>query len=129
MYGLEIPEILMNIMSCHGFTKSSTLTVILTCRSALVPYYFSKGFVIFETEVGGVDNILTTEKLQIRADDLHQEESFIACNTDIPSIVNTFHKPPISRDVYEKYAFKFYDNRHVDLYNLEFNCFFMQSLD
>ena len=71
MYGLEIPEILMNIMLCHGFTKSSTLTVILTCRSALVPYYFSKGFVIFETEVGGVDNNPKNITIQINANILH----------------------------------------------------------
>ena len=34
--GLGIPDTLMNIMSCHGFSKSSISTVILTCRSALV---------------------------------------------------------------------------------------------
>ena len=35
-YGLVIPDILMSIMSCHGFSKSLISTVILTCRSALV---------------------------------------------------------------------------------------------
>ena len=53
----------MNIMSCHGFYKSSILTVILTLRSALVPYHLSKGFVIVETEVGGVGNIPMTVKI------------------------------------------------------------------
>ena len=65
--GLGIPDILMNIMSFHGFAKSSILTVILTCRNALVPYYFSKGFFIVETEVGGVDNITISLKEQIDA--------------------------------------------------------------
>ena len=55
--GLVIPAILMNIMSCHGFVKSSISTYILTCYNSLVTYYISKGFVIIETEVGGVDNI------------------------------------------------------------------------
>ena len=54
---LQIPEILMNIMSCNGFVKSSISTIILTCCNALVPYYISKGFIIVETEVGDVDNI------------------------------------------------------------------------
>ena len=57
---LQIPEILMNIMSCNGFVKSSISTIILTCCNALVPYYISKGFIIVETEVGGVDNIPKT---------------------------------------------------------------------
>ena len=55
--GLGLPEILMNIMSCHVLVKSSIPTVILTYRNALVPYYLSKLFVVIEIEVGGVDNI------------------------------------------------------------------------
>ena len=54
---LGIPDILINIISCHGFVKSSISTVILTYHNALVPYYLSKGFFVVETEVGGVDNI------------------------------------------------------------------------
>ena len=47
----------MDIISYQGFAKSSTSTVILKCHNCLVPYYPSKGFVVVETEVGGVDNI------------------------------------------------------------------------
>ena len=54
---LKIPDILINIMSCQGFLKYSLSTIILKCRNSLVPYYLSKGFVIFETEVSGVDNV------------------------------------------------------------------------
>ena len=55
--GFGIPEILMNIMSCNGFVKSSISTVILKCQNTLVPYYLSRRFFIVETEVGGVDII------------------------------------------------------------------------
>ena len=48
LYGLSITEILMNIMSCHDFSKLTTSEVILTFRSAPVPYYLSKGFFIVE---------------------------------------------------------------------------------
>ena len=44
--GLVIPDIFINIMPCHGVSKSSILTFILTCHSVLVPYYLSKIFVI-----------------------------------------------------------------------------------
>ena len=47
-FGFGVPEILMNIMSCHGFSKSSISTVILTYQSALVN--ISKIFVIVETK-------------------------------------------------------------------------------
>ena len=40
--GLDIPEILMNIMPCYGFSKVTASTVILTYRSDIVTYYLSK---------------------------------------------------------------------------------------
>ena len=45
---LGITEILMNIMSCHSFSKLITSTVILTFRSALAPYYLSKIFLLLK---------------------------------------------------------------------------------
>ena len=47
--------------------------MILTFRSALVPYYLTKVFVIVETEEGDVDNTPMSVKIQIRADNLLQE--------------------------------------------------------
>ena len=58
MSGLGTPDIMMNIMSCHGIVKSSISTVIFTCCNSLVACYLSKGFLIIETEAGGVDIIL-----------------------------------------------------------------------
>ena len=60
-------------MSCYGFDKYSISTMILTFRSALVPYYLTKVFVIVETEEGDVDNTPMSVKIQIRADNLLQE--------------------------------------------------------
>ena len=45
---MGIPDILMSIMSCRGFSKKNS-TFIFTCRSALVPCYLSKGIIIVET--------------------------------------------------------------------------------
>ena len=83
--GLGIPEIFINIMPCHGFSKPSISTVISTCCSDLDPYYISKVFVIVETEVDGVHNI-----------------------------------PMSIKNKTTRTLSKFFDERHVDLYNLEF---------
>ena len=88
MSGLGIPDILMNIMSCRGFVKYLLSTVILACCNALVPYHISKGFVIVETEVGGVDNIPIIMKKQNNATHLREEEILIICKASIPSTVN-----------------------------------------
>ena len=49
---LVIPKILINIMSCNGFSKFTTSTVIIICHSALVPYFLSKVFLIVEKVEG-----------------------------------------------------------------------------
>ena len=49
LYGLGIPKILMNIMPCHEFVKSSVSTVILICCNDLAPYYLSKLFDVVES--------------------------------------------------------------------------------
>ena len=64
----------MNIMSCHGFSKSSISTVILTCHSALVTYYLYKVFSVVKTEEVGIDNIPMTVKNKTNADNLYPKE-------------------------------------------------------
>ena len=73
----------------------------MTCRNELVLYYISKGFIIFETEVGGFDNIPIIAKEKINATHLHQENSLLTRKADIPSISNTQNKIIFARDFYE----------------------------
>ena len=80
----------MNIMSCHGFSKSLTSTVILTCSSALAPYENFKGFFIVETKESGLDNIPTSVKNQINTDNLNPKNSVLPRKSEIASNVNAF---------------------------------------
>ena len=77
-------------MSCHRFSKSSISRVILTYRRALVPYYPSKVFAIFETEDGGPDNITVSVKNQINAVILYHEYSLLIFKTEIPQLCFKF---------------------------------------
>ena len=45
--GIGIPDLLLNLLSCHGFSKNSESVVILKCPHRISEYYFNKGFVIF----------------------------------------------------------------------------------
>ena len=92
----------------------------MTFRSALVPYYLSKGFVVFESEEGDIDNIPMSVKIQIHADNLHQENSLLTCKAEILSIINTLKIIIIARYVYDTYASNFYEYCHIEFYNLEF---------
>ena len=46
--GIGIPEILLKNVSCYDYIQDENSTLILTCRSKLVSYYLSEGFVIIE---------------------------------------------------------------------------------
>ena len=72
--GLRITIIIMlscHVMSCYGFSKVTTSTLILTCFSALVPYYLSKVFIIIEKLDEVFLNIPETALRQINASILH----------------------------------------------------------
>ena len=48
--GIGIPDILLNLLSCHGFLKNNDSVVILKCPDRMSEYYFNKGFVILECD-------------------------------------------------------------------------------
>ena len=46
--GIGIPDLLMNLLSCHIFLKNIKYIVIIKCPKSMLEYYFSKGFGILE---------------------------------------------------------------------------------
>ena len=46
--GVGISELLLNLLTCHGFMKKSNWTVILNCQSRLINNYSSKVFFVIE---------------------------------------------------------------------------------
>ena len=46
--GIGIPDLLLNLLSCHGFSKNNESVVIIKCPNRMSEYYFNKGLVIFE---------------------------------------------------------------------------------
>ena len=45
--GFGIPDLLINLLSCHGFLKNNYSVVILKFPNRTFEYYFNKGFIIF----------------------------------------------------------------------------------
>ena len=56
--GTGIPDILLNFLSCHGFSKNNESVVILKCPNRMSEYYFNKGFVIFECDEENLKTII-----------------------------------------------------------------------
>ena len=44
LFGIGIPDILMNMVSCHGFINNNDSIVILKCPNQMSQYYFNKVF-------------------------------------------------------------------------------------
>ena len=44
LFGIGIPHIFMNMLSCQGFIKNNDSIVIMKCPNRMSQYYFNKGF-------------------------------------------------------------------------------------
>ena len=49
--GIGIPDILMNLMSCHGFLRNKDHVFILKCPKRMFEYNLSKGFTYFDWSI------------------------------------------------------------------------------
>ena len=92
----------MNIMSFHGISKVMTSTVILACCSALVPYSFSKVFIIVENNYVGFVNKPDPIIKRIYASSLYDEDILFAHKAEITSIFKTLNKVVITTNVYNE---------------------------
>ena len=45
LFGICIPDIFMNMLSCQGFLNNNDSIVILKCPNRMSQYYFNKGFI------------------------------------------------------------------------------------
>ena len=57
-----IPDLSMNLLSCHGFMRNINSTVIYKFTSRMLEYYLSKGFVVLECNSNNLKIISNEEK-------------------------------------------------------------------
>ena len=66
--GIVIPDLLMDLMSCHGFFKKKDYVVIPKRPNRMFEYYFSKGFTYFDCSIINLEKIPTEVKVRINAE-------------------------------------------------------------
>ena len=54
---IGIPDLLMNLISCHGFLKNINSVVVLKCPKRMLEYYFSKIFAILECNFNNLEKL------------------------------------------------------------------------
>ena len=50
LFGIVIPDLLLNLLSCHIFLRNNDSVVIIKCPNRMSEYYFNKGFVELECD-------------------------------------------------------------------------------
>ena len=74
----------MIIMSCHGFLKEKTITVILKYHRKLVSYHLPKDFFTIEYNAYALRDVPKRVNNQIKTEDLHHNDYVMACNIVVP---------------------------------------------
>ena len=87
--GIGIADVLMNLMSCHGFLKNINYVVILKQPKIILEYYFSKGFTILECNDNNLEKLPNDVKQRTHAEETDNSDKDMICINKTPSTSNT----------------------------------------
>ena len=55
--GIGVPDLFMNLMSCHDFLRNKDSVVILKFPKRIFEYYLSKGFIHFDCNKSNLEKL------------------------------------------------------------------------
>ena len=89
LLGIGITEMLLYLVSCHGFMNKSNPTVILNFQTCLINNYLSKGFSIIEQNTKKLILLPNAVKLRINLTDKLDIDYAMVKNKAISAVQNT----------------------------------------
>ena len=110
LLGIGIPDLLMNLLLCHGSMKNTNSTVISLCTSRMLEYYFSKRLVMLELNSNNLMRIANEAKQRINEMYIHDSYYVINCNSAVNSILNTLMKLLLHSDLNSYYIKSIYNS-------------------
>ena len=81
-----IPNLLINLMSCHCFLKNNCFVVILKFPKRMLEYHYSKCFTLFECNIINLEKLPNEVKDRIHAEDIDNSFRVMKFTTTISSI-------------------------------------------
>ena len=75
---IGVLEIIINIISCHGFVNNTKSDVIFLCRIKLVYYYPSKGIFILRNNISALRNVPLCAKQIINLEHIYKNDFIMA---------------------------------------------------
>ena len=101
--GIGIPDLLMNLMSCHIFLKNIDPIDILKRLKRMLEYYFSKVFTLFDCDTNNLAKLPNEVKYIIHAEDSENSDKVMTCYTTIPSTSNTLKNFVVDKSFHSSY--------------------------
>ena len=89
LFGIGIPDILLNMLSYHGFLNNNESIVILKCPNRMSEYYFNKGFIQLIYDEDHLNKLPKLVQQRIGAEPKVNSDLVMLCKTTIISTSNT----------------------------------------
>ena len=119
-----IPELLLNLVSCHGFMLKSNSTVILNFWSRLINNYFSKGFFIIDRGSKQLNLIPNDVRLRINLVDQLKIYYVMVKNESLSVVADTIKQLHIHTNMNMTYKQDFYKTKQSEIDVLFWNALF-----
>ena len=101
--GIGIPDLLMNLFSCHVLLKNIKSIVILKCPKRILEYYFSKGLGILEYNLNHLTKNPNEVKQIIDAEETRNLDYVMTYINTIPSTSDTLKKLLLHKSLHSYY--------------------------
>ena len=101
--GIGIPDLLMDLMYCHGFLKKIDSVIILKCTKRMLEYYFPKVFNILECNVNNLAKLTIDIKKRIYAEDTDNSDKVMTCINTIPSTSKKLKNLVVNKSLHYSY--------------------------
>ena len=111
LFGIGIPDIFMNMVSCHGFINNNDYIVILKCPNQMSQYYFNKGFTEIECDKDHLKKIPDLVKEQVGVVLSENIDLVMQCSTTITSTSTTLKNLYIGTQYHSSYSTNIYSDQ------------------
>ena len=104
LFGIGIPDIFLNMLSCPGFLNNNDSIVILKCPNRMSEYYFNKGFIELTCDEDHLNKLHLFVKQRVGAGVEVNSDKVMLCKTTIISTSNTLKNLVISLYYHSSYS-------------------------
>ena len=111
LFGIGIPDIVMNIVSCHGFINNNDSIVILEYPNRMSQYYFNKGFTEIICDEERLKKLPDLVQKRVGAELSENTDLVMQCSTTITSTSTTLKNLYVGTEYHESYSINIYSDQ------------------